>query len=114
MNPVLIFARDLTERCLWTFLQAFAGVFAVSNLSSFSELHVVSLAALGAGIAAVASLLKGVVAGTVTGTASTVRLPKPPSVQPQEVPVGGVTPADPGQPAAGVPPPAEPAAAPPA
>ena len=53
MDTVLI--RDIAERAAWTFLQAFLGVFVVTDLSSAEG------AAL-AGVAAVVSLIKGIVA----------------------------------------------------
>lgn len=74
MSDVTTFAKDLAERAAWTFVQAFAGVFAASaSLASLGDVKAVSLAGLGAGVAAVASLVKGVGAGTVTGTASSLK-----------------------------------------
>ena len=105
---VLGFARDLAERAVWTFVQAFLGVFAVSNVSSVAELHALALAAVGAGIAAVASLVKGVAAGAVTGSPATLRQAHDPApVVTPPAAAAPVTPADhPEQPAAGTPPPA--------
>ena len=45
--------RDLFERAAWTFVQAFAGLFVVSDLSS-------AKGAVAAGLAAVLSVLKTV------------------------------------------------------
>lgn len=56
MDTTLI--KDIAERSVWTFLQAFLGVFVVTDLGSAEG------AAL-AGAAAVLSMLKGVVGSRV-------------------------------------------------
>lgn len=65
------FARDLTERVLWTFVQSFLGTLSAAPLVDV-DLPTVKVAAL-AGAAAVLSLLKGVAASRLgtPGTAST-------------------------------------------
>lgn len=74
MTDVKTFARDLAERAGWTFLQSFVGVFAAaSSFTSIGDVKVAAMAGLGAGVASVASLVKGVSAGTVTGTASSLK-----------------------------------------
>lgn len=69
------FARDLAERVLWTFVQAFLGTLTVAPIVDV-DLPTVKVAAL-AGAAAVLSLLKGVAASRLgtPGTASTADQP---------------------------------------
>jgi hypothetical protein len=63
MSP---FLKDLAERVVWTFVQAFGGAFTVAAFSDIDAWQ----AALVAGAAAVLSLLKGVAASRLTrGTA---------------------------------------------
>ena len=72
------FAIDLAERAGWTFLQAFVGTASAVIVGANTQ-NVVHLdfwqqlgaAGLGAGVGAVTSLVKGVTAGLITGTAST-------------------------------------------
>jgi len=73
MTDVITYAKDLGERAGWTFVQGAASTFAVAQLSSFNELKSAAIAAGVAGGAAVLSLVKGVLAGTKTGTASTLK-----------------------------------------
>lgn len=70
MNEIERYARDLTERAAWTFLQAAGPVFGAAQLGDWSEVRAAAVAAGVAGGAAVLSLVKGVVSGTRTGTAS--------------------------------------------
>jgi hypothetical protein len=63
MSPYL---RDLAERVAMTFIQGTAGSLVITELSDKS----MWLAALGGGVAAVASLLKGLVAKHVGNTKS--------------------------------------------
>lgn len=75
MNDVKAFALDLAERAGMTFAQAFLGTFLAAQAGSTVNLdlsEVKSLAAAGsiAGLSAVFSLLKGVLGGLRTGTAS--------------------------------------------
>lgn len=71
MTDIKTFALDLAERAAWTFVQAFAGaVVGLSQVTSLDDVKSAALAGLGAGVAAVASLVKGVIAGLRTGSAS--------------------------------------------
>lgn len=72
-TDIRAFALDLAERAGWTFLQAFGAYFGVAQYNSPAELKTAVVAASVAGGAAVLSLLKGVLAGTRTGTASMSR-----------------------------------------
>lgn len=67
------FALDLVERALWTFVQAFVGTLTAVSAMPIDVTEWKSLAgtALGAGVAAVVSLVKGVAAGVKLGSAST-------------------------------------------
>lgn len=75
---MITFSRDLAERVLSTFAQAFLGVFAAANLFSagneldVSELRQLAGAGVSAGIAAVLALMKGLAARNIgeNGTAS--------------------------------------------
>lgn len=78
MTGVRTYALDLAERAGWTFVQTAAASLAGAQVTNFSELKQVAIAAGIAGGAAVLSLLKGVLAGVRTGTASTsVKVAKP-------------------------------------
>ena len=66
--------RDLAERTVWTFIQAFLGTLAVDQFVMDGDLGALR-AALAAALAAVAAVIKGFAASrTGDGTASTVRL----------------------------------------
>lgn len=73
VSDVVDFARDLAERAGWTFVQSAAPSFAAVQLTSWNELKAAAVAGSVAGAAAVLSLLKGVLAGTRTGSASTLK-----------------------------------------
>lgn len=72
-TDVTAYAKDLAERAGWTFCQAAASTVTAAQLTSWHETKSVAVAACVAGGAAVLSLVKGVLAGTRTGTASTVK-----------------------------------------
>lgn len=72
------FAVDLAERAAWTFVQAFVGTASAvivgsntQNVVHLSFWQQLGAAGFGAGVGAVTSLVKGVGAGLITGTAST-------------------------------------------
>ena len=69
-TDIRAFALDLAERAGFTFVQAFIASFGVAQASSAAEMKHAALAAAVAGGAAVLALVKGVLAGTRTGTAS--------------------------------------------
>ncbi len=73
MSSVTNFAKDLAERAGWTFVQAAAASVAVGQVTSLNEVKQAALSAAVAGGAAVLSLVKGVIAGTKTGTASSLK-----------------------------------------
>lgn len=73
MTDVVTYAKDLAERAGWTFAQAAASTVTAAQLTSWHETKSVAVAACVAGGAAVLSLVKGVLAGTRTGSASTVK-----------------------------------------
>ena len=73
MSNVVNFAKDLAERAGWTFVQAAAASAAVGQVTSLNEVKQAALSAAVAGGAAVLSLVKGVIAGTKTGTASSLK-----------------------------------------
>ncbi|HEX8093974.1 hypothetical protein [Jatrophihabitans sp.] len=87
MNPaVRKYVKDLTERVLWTFLEAFFGAAALAYaaagvdldpaVTGWSAWEKILIAGTTAGLAAVGALVKGLIASRLgdTGTASTVRL----------------------------------------
>ena len=53
--------KDLSERAVWTFVQAFIGVFAMANLNDVAGLKAAAVAATAAGISAVLSLAKNLI-----------------------------------------------------
>jgi hypothetical protein len=71
------YLRDVLERVAWTFLQAFAatliasGFFSVDNVTDLSILQKAGVA----GVAAVLSLLKGVVASQIGSPYTAATLP---------------------------------------
>lgn len=73
MTDVITYAKDLAERAGWTFVQAASSTFAAAQLGNFNELKSAAIAASVAGGASVLSLVKGVLAGTRTGSASTLK-----------------------------------------
>lgn len=73
MSSVTNFAKDLVERAGWTFVQAAGASVAVGQVTSLNEVKQAALSAAVAGGAAVLSLIKGVIAGTKTGTASSLK-----------------------------------------
>ena len=73
MNDVVTYAKDLAERAGWTFAQAAGSTIVAAQLTSWHEVKSVAVAAAVAGGASVLSLVKGVLAGTRTGSASTVK-----------------------------------------
>lgn len=73
MSDVIAFAKDLAERAGWTFVQAAGASIAVGQVANMGELKQVALSGAAAGGAAVLSLIKGVIAGTKTGTASSLK-----------------------------------------
>lgn len=85
-TDIRAFALDLVERAGFTFGQAFVASFSVAQVGSSGEVKQAALAAAVAGGAAVLSLLKGVLAGIRTGTASAVKAaadaPQPPVAVP--------------------------------
>jgi hypothetical protein len=70
VNTIRAFALDLAERAGSTFVQTFATTVVGSQLTSWAEVKQVAVAGALAGGSAVLSMVKGVVAGTRTGTAS--------------------------------------------
>lgn len=71
---------DLVERAVWTFGQGFVSALVlawggagldVQHVTDWSSWQKVGVAAVGGGVAAVLSLVKSVIAGFVTGSAST-------------------------------------------
>lgn len=73
MSDVIAFAKDLAERAGWTFVQAAGASVAVGQVDNLGELKQVALSGAVAGGAAVLSLIKGVLSGTRTGTASSLK-----------------------------------------
>lgn len=69
-TDIRAFAIDLGERAAATFGQSFISVMVGAQLTSWSEVKQVASAAALAGGAAVLALLKGVIGGVRTGTAS--------------------------------------------
>lgn len=73
MTDVIAYSKDLAERAGWTFVQAAASTFTVEQVGNFAEMKSAAVAAGVAGGAAVLSLVKGVLSGTRTGSASSLK-----------------------------------------